>query len=184
MLSKVTQYIYYFIIGIVSFIALVFLPMIGSEVGLGWNIPDTTIGWIVWVVVKIIVAAINILIFYSFMQQAKVNVRENENYKEALRILGKLEMKEYIPRNPRKWNAQQYLTKGFTIFLTSVLATVALTQAVLTFDWMSMLTYLFTIIMGLIFGVLQMKSAEDYWTDEFYRYALNVQEQTNKGEKK
>ena len=27
------QYLYYFIIGVISFVALVFLPMLGSEVG-------------------------------------------------------------------------------------------------------------------------------------------------------
>ena len=44
----------------------------------------------------------------------------------------------------------------------------------LTFDWMSMLTYLFTIVIGLIFGIMQMKVSEDYWTDEFWLYAQQV----------
>lgn len=43
-----------------------------------------------------------------------------------------------------------------------------------------MLTYLFTIIMGLIFGILQMKRAEEYWTDEFWKYAKMIEEQNGK----
>lgn len=165
---------YYFIIGIVSMIALCFLPMIGSNVGLGWNLPNTFVGWIVWITVKIIVAVLNVLIFHCFMLQAKINIKDNEKYIEAQEILRTNEFKDFVPRSPNAWNKQQYGQKGLTIFITTALSTVALTQAMLTFDWMSMLTYLFTIIMGLIFGVMQMKTAEDYWTDEFWQYAQKV----------
>lgn len=150
--------------------------MIGSTIGLGWNIPDTTVGWIVWVGSKIIVATLNVLIFHCFMCQAKINVKDNENYKKAREILIGVKLKEIKPRSPRKWNAEQYGKKGVTIFITSSLAVVALTQAVLRFDYISMLTYLFAIIMGLIFGILQMKTAEEYWTREYLEYALYRQE--------
>lgn len=175
-MDKIKQSLYYIIIGVVSFIALVFLPMIGSTVGLGWNIPDTTVGWIVWVGSKIIVSTLNVLIFHCFMCQAKINIKDNENYKKAREILTDVKLKEIKPRSPGKWKAEQYGKKGVTIFITSSLAVVALTQAVLTFDYISMLTYLFTIIMGLIFGILQMKTAEEYWTREYLEYALYRQE--------
>lgn len=168
-------YTYYFIIGIVSLIALVFLPFLGSTIGLGWAIPDTVVGWIVWVAVKLIVAALNVLIFHSFMCQAKINVKDDPKYKEACEILGKIKRKNFVPRGPEKWTKQQYGRKGTMIFITTALATIALTQAILTFDYVSMLTYLFTIIMGLVLGILQMKSAEVYWTDEFYKYAKMIE---------
>lgn len=174
-MDKVKQCIYYFIIGIVSLLALTFLPLIGSTVGMGWNVPSTVVGWVVWCAVKMIVAVINILIFHSFMCQAKLNIKENSHYKEAMMILSRAK-KEHKPRSPKKWNAEQYGRKGVTIFITSALATVALTQAILTFDWVSMLTYLFTILMGIIFGVLQMKHAEEYWTEEFWQYAIIVRD--------
>ena len=174
-MDKVKQSLNYIIIGIVSLIALVFLPMLGSTVGLGWNIPNTTVGWTVWVAVKLIVATLNVLIFHCFMQQAKVNVKDNENYKRAREILVKQKEKEILPKSPNKWNSQQYIKKGSTIFITTGLSTIALTQAILTFDYVSMLTYLFTIVMGLIFGILQMKTAEEYWTDEYLQYALMIE---------
>lgn len=173
-MDKLKQWMYYFIVGVVSLITLCFLPMIGSTVGLAWAIPNTIVGWIVWVAVKLIVAALNVLIFHCFMEQAKVNIKDDPLYKEAQAILRKVEDKEFIPRSPAAWNRSQYGKKGATIFITTALSTVALTQAILTFDWMSMLTYLFTIVMGLIFGILQMKTAEEYWTDEFWQYAQKV----------
>lgn len=174
-MDKIRQWMYYFVIGIVSMIALCFLPMIGSTAGLGWNTPNTFVGWIVWVTVKLIVAVLNVLIFHCFMLQAKINIKDNEKYLEAKQILSENEIKEFVPRSPNLWNRQQYGHKGVTIFITTALSTVALTQAMLAFDWMSMLTYLFTIIMGLIFGIMQMKTAEDYWTDEFWQYAQKVE---------
>lgn len=178
-MDKVKQYLNYVIIGIVSLIALVFLPMLGSTIGLNWNVPNTLVGWIVWVAVKLIVATLNVLIFYCFMQQAKVNVKDNENYKKARDILINQKEKEILPKSPTKWNSQQYIKKGTIIFLTTGLSTIALTQAILSFDYISMLTYLFTIVMGLIFGVLQMKTAEEYWTDEYLQYALMKERELN-----
>jgi hypothetical protein len=151
--------------------------MIGSNIGLGWNIPNTTVGWIVWVAVKCIVAVLNVLIFHCFMCQAKINIKDNERYLEAQEILRKQDVKDYIPRSPADWTKKQYGSKGVTIFITTALSTIALTQALLQFDYITMLTYLFTIVMGLIFGVMQMKTAEEYWTDEFWQYAKMVERQ-------
>lgn len=179
-MEKVKQWMYYFLIGIVSLMSLCFLPMIGSDVGLGWNLPNTAVGWIVWIVVKLIVAVLNVLLFHCFMQQAKINIKDNERYQEALSILRMVNLEDYVPRGPVEWTVLQYKQKGITIFITTALSTVALTQAILNFDWMAMLTYLFTIIMGLIFGIMQMKTAEEYWTDEFWQYAKKVERDYNK----
>lgn len=175
-MDKIKQGLYYIVVGVVSFISLVFLPMIGSTIGLGWNIPDTEVGWIVWVGGKLIVATLNVLIFHCFMCQAKINVKDNDNYKKAREILIDVKLKEVKPRSPRKWNAEQYGKKGVTIFITSSMTVVALTQAVLSFDYISMLTYLFAIILGIILGILQMRTAEEYWTREYLEYALYRQE--------
>jgi hypothetical protein len=118
------------------------------------------------------------------MEQAKINVKSNERYNEAQEILRLQNVKEFIPRSPSAWNKAQYGKKGATIFITTALSTVALTQAILAFDWMSMLTYLFTIVMGLIFGVLQMKTAEEYWTDEFWQYAQQIKKAQEESKRK
>ena len=178
--EKAKQNMYYILIGIISFISVAFLPMVGSTVGLGWKIPDTPTGWVVWAISRLIIATINVLIFYSFMEQAKLNVAKDPHYIEATEILLKAKKADHTPRSPQKWQALQYGKRGTKIFISSALSVVALGQAILSFDWVSMLAFIFTIAMGIVFGVLQMKKAEAYWTDEFYRYALMIKEEEAK----
>ena len=178
--DKAKQNMYYILIGIISFISVAFLPMVGSTVGLGWKLPDTPTGWVVWAISRLIIATINVLIFYSFMEQAKLNVAKDPHYIEATEILLKAKKADHTPRSPRKWQALQYGKRGTKIFISSALSVVALGQAILSFDWVSMLAFIFTIAMGVVFGILQMKKAEAYWTDEFYRYALMIKEEEAK----
>lgn len=186
-LEKIRAGLYYCIIGIISLIALFFLPALGSSVGIGLALPTTTAGWIVYIVTKVIIAVINVLIFHCFRLQGKLNVEKHEDYIKAKKILQKDgKHKNTIPFSPSQWNRNQWLSKGITLFLTSILSVFALTQAVLSFDWIAMLTYLFTIIMGLIFGVLQMKKEEEYWTVGYLEYAeyitnINSTEATQNG---
>ena len=178
--EKAKQNMYYILIGIISFISVAFLPMVGSTVGLGWKLPDTPTGWVVWAISRLIIATINVLIFYSFMEQAKLNVAKDPHYIEATEILLKAKKADHTPRSPQKWQALQYGKRGTKIFISSALSVVALGQAILSFDWVSMLAFIFTIAMGIVFGILQMKKAEAYWTDEFYRYALMIKEEEAK----
>lgn len=166
----------YIIIGVVSLVALFFLPMIGSTVGLEWSLPNTLVGWIVYVVSKLLVAGLNIVIFHCFILQAKVNVQDNKQYIKACEIMRNVkDEKELSPRSPSQYLKGLYGRKGTSIFISSIIAAVGLTQAVLTFDWVSMLTYFFTILMGIIFGILQMNQTELYWTEEYLSYATEVE---------
>ena len=170
--QSLKQGMYYIIIAVISFISVVFLPMLGSTLGLGWNLPDTTAGWVVWGASRAIVATINVLLFHSFMEQAKLNIKDDEHYKEARDILVKVKKKEHKPKSPAQWNAAQYGKKGVSLFLASAMSVVAIGQAVLSYEWTTALAYLFTLSMGIIFGIMQMKKAESYWTTEYYEYAL------------
>ena len=101
------------------------------------------------------------------MEQAKINVKDNEQYKKANEILNRLKKKkDYKPRNPKKWESSQYRTKGITIFLSTAFSTIALTNAILKYDYVSLLTYLLVLIIGVIFGVLQMKQMKKQQTRE------------------
>ena len=170
--QSLKQGMYYIIIAVISFISVVFLPMLGSTLGLGWKLPDTTAGWVVWGASRAIVATINVLLFHSFMEQAKLNIKDDEHYKEAQDILVKVKKKEHKPKSPAQWNAAQYGKKGVSLFLASAMSVVAIGQAVLSYEWATALAYLFTLGMGIIFGIMQMKKAETYWTTEYYEYAL------------
>lgn len=179
-MEKLKAGMYYCIIAIISVVALVFLPAIGSTVGIGLVLPTTIAGWIVYITTKIIIAIINVLIFHCFRLQGKLNVKDSNEYKQATKLLKTVKRsKEYIPLSPAQWSRRQWGSKGLTIFITSILSVFALTQAILTFDWIAMLTYLFTILMGLIFGVLQMKREEEYWTVGYLEYAEYITNNNN-----
>lgn len=169
------EFQYYIIIGVISVVALLFLPMLGSEVGLGFKVPNTIAGWIVYISTKLLVAILNILIFHCFVMQGKTNILQHPQYLQALDILQEVDEENYEPRSPKEWHTTVYSKKGVAVFITSILSAFGLTQAILTFDWLSMLTYLFTVLLGVIFGIFQMNSEESYWTDEFYRYAKKIE---------
>lgn len=177
---KLGIYKYYILIGCVSLVMLLFIPMLGTEVGLNFNIPNTVPGWIVYVITKVIIAGFNVVIFHCFILQGKQNIAEDKRFLEAQKILGELEDKEFIPESPAHWHLRTYGFKGATLFLMSILSAFSLTQAVLTFDWPTFLTYLFTLGGGLITGILQKDSTEVWWTVNYLQYAKYKQkEQTN-----
>lgn len=169
--EHVRQYMNYAIICVVSIVACFFLPMLGSNVGIENTFPTTKLGWVVWCATKLCIAILNIIIFHSFMQQAKINVSNDPKYIEANDILLHIDKKEYIPRSPGKYNLQQYGSKGTTIFISSIVSAFALSEAILTFDWVQFLSYVFTVLMGVVFGIIQMRSSEVYWTTEYWKYA-------------
>ena len=174
--QKINNYLYYILIGVVSFIGIAIMPLIGSEVNLALAFPNTVGGWIVYVGANLISAVGNMLIFFSFMEQAKINIKDNEHFQKADKLLLDLairkEKKEKLPRSPKQWKTYEYSRKGVTLFLGSLFSCVALGNAILHFDVMVMLGYIITTTFAVIFGLIQMKHSEKYWTDEYYRYAL------------
>ena len=126
------QYSNYVIIAVCSILALIFFPFLGSELGMAIVLPNTLAGWIVWVATKICVGSLNLVIFHSFIQQSKINASTHENYKKAMAILQETRDKDYIPQSPKQFYRKEYGVKGTTIFITSVLSAIALSQAILT----------------------------------------------------
>lgn len=181
---ELKKYLYYGLVGVISFIILVFLPMLGSETDIGFKFPNTTSGWFIYICSKLLVSVMNVLIFYCFMEQAKVNIKDDPHFKEANEILQKILDKKYLPRSPKVWNTQQYSTKAVSIFITTLMSAFVFTNAILTYDWVTFLTYIFTLIFGLVFGVLQMKSAEKYWTNEYWQYAIMRKDEIDKNKDK
>lgn len=175
--KKWTNYLYYILIGVLSFISLVFLPMLGSELGMSFNFPTTTAGWFVYITSQLIAAVINVLIFHSFICQAKINIKDDANYKIAVELLRTNKEKTYIPRSLAQLNRKEYGVKGITIFLGSILATVAIGEAILTYNYVKLISYLLVIIMGVIFGILEMKKYQEYYTTEYLDYAEMIERQ-------
>lgn len=172
---KYKHYIHYILIVVISLISLIFLPMLGSNVDAGFNFPTTAAGWLVYIVQQLITAIVNILIYINFTQQAEINVAENPFYLKAREIFATTKEKDYVPMTLQQFKRKEYSWKGVTIFLSSVLATFAFTQAVLTYDYIKLITYLFTVVFGVVFGYMQMKNWERFYITEYYDSALYYQ---------
>lgn len=181
--AKWKQYLYYILIGVISFISLVFLPMFGSEVGMAFTFPTTAAGWIVFIITQLLMAIVNVLIFHSFICQAKINIKDDPKYNEAKSILQLYILKSYVPRSLAQFSRREYGMKGVSIAIGTLFAGFALTQSILTYNYVRMLSYLFTITFGVIFGILEMKRWEEYYTNEFYDYALYYQKIKKEEEK-
>lgn len=149
---------------------------------MAFTFPSTVAGWIVYIITQLIMAVVNVLIFHSFICQAKINIRDDTKYNEAKSILQLYILKTYVPRSLKQFTKREYGMKGASIAIGTLLAGFALTQAILTYDYVRMLSYLFTVIFGIIFGILEMKKWEEYYTGEFYDYALYYQQQKEKEE--
>ena len=165
------QYLYYTIIFISSLIVLVFLPMVGSVAGVGFSFPSTKLGWAIYIITKVFVASFNLLIFHCFIKQGKVNARNDEHYLLACKKQNVIDHKRNTePRSPKKFLSGEYSKKGVTIFVCTCISLVVLTQAILTFDWMALITYLVTVVMGVVFGVMEMVKVTNYWKTEYVLY--------------
>lgn len=181
--EKIRDLSYYFLIAVVSLVSVVFLPLLSSSLNGELEIPNTPMEWAIWITSKVAICIVNMLIFYAFVQQAKVNVRKDQNYCKANEIMQKIkERKDLLPRSPNKYNTSQWLSKGTSLLISSLISTVVLTEAILRFDLAQFLAYLFTLFMGIVFGYLTMRKNEDYWTSEYLAYAEYVLKCQNKPE--
>ena len=172
------MYIYYILIGVISAVSIIVFPIIGAgnaDIDITTTFPNSTNGWVLWSIVRIMIIVLNILIFSNFLQQAKINVKDNKNYKEAINILLENRSKEYSPRSPENYMKSMYLTRGLGLIISSVLSLFAIGNAILNYDYMLLIATVFTIIMSVIFGIMTMKKVELYYTTEFYDYAKIVE---------
>lgn len=175
---------YYGIIVVISLLTLFLVPMLGSELGLKWVLPNTVAGWVVYVVSNIISTVLNLLMFHSFVKQGKVNIIEEKKYLEAKNILQKLTEDDsdskQTPLSPAQWHSKEYRTKAISLAVFTLLGTVGFANAILTFDVVKFIAQVICLVSGLVFGFIEMKAVEEYWTVDYYEYALYMQKQKTK----
>ena len=185
--QQIRNNLFYIIIFIASMLVLIFVPMIGSDAPeIKKMLPKNSGEWAVYITTKLCVSTLNLVIFISFTKQGKLNVRNEKSFIEANEILMKVKpSKKYRPLSPREWQGKVYSTKGISLFVSSALGLVSFSFAMIKYDWMALISYAVVIVMGIIFGLMQMYKSEEYWTIEYYQYALyikNKQEQNKESE--
>lgn len=170
---------YFIIIGLISmltvFIPPLFMGCLSSDIGLAF--PKTLEAWILYGILNGSTAVANISLLVLFKLQAKKNARNNENYKKANEILNRLAgIKEvFIPRSPAKMDAGDYTKKIVAIIISTLTASITLTSLILSFDWMTLLSCLVSIIITLCISWITMINNEIYWTEEYLLYAELMQ---------
>lgn len=162
--------------GIASLVCVFVFPFIGSVINLELQLPNTVAGWVVFIMTKLSVAAINVLIFHCFVSQGKENVKNDPRYLEATKIMQEQEKKDGKPLSPKEFLLKEYGIKGVSVFVLSVLSAFSLSQAVLQFDLLMMMTYTLTILGGIVGGWLEIGNVEEFWTSEYLMYAKDYRE--------
>ena len=165
----------YIIIAILSIAAVFFLPFLGTSIGLGFVIPNTAAGWVVYIITKLCIVVINLLIFDQFMKRAKVNASTSPYFQEAEKIL-RTHLPDDEPILPAAtYIRSMYRSKMISTAIFTILGVFGFTNAILTFDLVAMMSYVFTIIIGLVFGWISMSEAEVIWIEKHYKYAKKVE---------
>lgn len=178
---------YFIIIVLVSLISVVVPPLfmgcLSSDIGLAF--PKTIESWILWGIMNASIAICNISILVLFKLQARKNSSSNKNFIEANEILhrrsGRKEV--LIPRSPAKMNAEDYSKKILAILITTFTSSITLTSLILSFDWMTLLACLISIIITLCVSWITMIRNEEYWCEEYLLYAKWIDKELDKKEK-
>lgn len=175
---------YFIIIGLISmltvFIPPLFMGCLSSDIGLAF--PKTLEGWILYAILNGSTAIANISLLVLFKLQAKKNARSNDNFKKANEILNNLAGRKevFIPRSPAKIDASDYTRKVLAIVVSTLTASITLTSLILSFDWMTLLSCLVSIIITLCISWITMINNEIYWTEEYLLYAKMIEEKHDK----
>lgn len=109
----------------------------------------------------------NLTIFTAFIQQAKINIADDPNYKLANSILQKHKPKEYKPRSEKAYLSQVYSKKGLTLTLSTVASLFVIGSAIFNYDYMLLIAVTFSVITTIVMGILQMRKTEIYYTTEY-----------------
>ena len=166
---------YFIIIGLISLLAVfippLFMGCLSSDIGMAF--PKTAEGWVLWSIMNASTAIANISLLVLFKLQAKKNARKDPNFIKANEILNKLAGRKevFVPRSPARLNAMDYGKKTAAILISTFTASITLTSLILSFDWMTLLSCLVSIIITICIAWITMINNEIYWTEEYILYA-------------
>lgn len=172
----------YGIIIVLTLVTVTIFPLLGTQVGMEARYPDTVVGWIVWSVIKLALVVDNIFIFQAFVDQAELNVQYEQRYLDAREIVRKYRIGKYTPMSPEERRKKMFSKKVIITVLTSLIS-IALTEAILKYNFADLIAYSISMLMAIIFGVLSMADQEKYWVEEFYDYAINIRDEEEEKQK-
>ena len=184
-LQKIKDVSLYLVIGIICILVVFLVPLLSGclKGAIGMNFPNTAEGWVLYWSINGGTTIGNVSLFVLFKEQAKINVKEDANYKKANEILNRhKEQKEFVPRSPRQMNTKEYVSKIFFIVVFSLCSFLTITSLAISFDFITFLSCMTSTVVALIFGWVTMIKNEEYWTGEYLEYAKWLDSKATKGE--
>jgi hypothetical protein len=173
----------FIVIGLVSFLGSGVVPFLASAFNekndqeiIKTAFPESTIGWVVWGIFRMMIVVINMSIFVAFVNQGKLNVANDKEYIEARTKW--LEVQVYRGNRSKKGKKVSYLTpkqhyaklyskKGLSLAIGSFASMFTVSFMVLNWDLATFIAITITVVMAIVFGILQMSREEFYWTNDF-----------------
>ena len=126
----------------------------------------------------------NLLILNNFVLQARRNIKDNDNYIQANKILDKYKPKGYKPQSPSQYMSRMYLKKGGSLIITAAASLITIGEAAVNYNYLLLIATVVTIVFAIVFGVVAMHNTEMYWTTEYLDYAHMIEDNRNKIEEK
>lgn len=177
--EQLKLYTYYILIAILSLLSVIVFPILNSTADISDTFPKDPTGWVMYCLIRVLVVVMNMLIFSNFLQQSKLNVKDEENYKRANQILGRCKPKDYHPRSPKQYLTKEYTVKGAFLVVGTVASLFVIGNAIINYDYMLLIATVFSVITSIVFGIMTMKKAEIYYVSEYLDYALLIEKKLN-----
>ena len=162
----------FIVIGFTSFIAMAVIPFLTTAFNEGNDkeiidkvFPDSTIGWTIWVLFRSMISIINMCIFVAFVNQGKLNVKDNQDYVTSREKWIEIQIyngkrskkaKTAIPLTPSQHYAKLYSIKGLSLAIGSFASCFTFTFMILNWDLATFIGLVITVAFALVLGFLQM----------------------------
>lgn len=182
---KMKNGIYYILTALLSIVSIIVFPMLdNSNLTFKDTFPTTATGWTLWTIERVLIIVMNLLILNNFVLQARRNIKDNDNYIQANKILDKHKPKGYKPRSPAQYMSRMYLKKGGSLIITAAASLITIGEAAVNYNYLLLIATVVTIVFAIVFGVVAMHNTEMYWTTEYLDYAHMIEDNRNKIEEK
>lgn len=173
---------------ILTLVATLLVPLLGSYATGKALYPETTIGWIIYFTSAIAVALCSLMIYLALHNQGKLNVKDEEEYIKAkelhLKNFERMNGKEIIPVDPFKWEKVTKIKKGIFQTLGIFLGLLGFGLAFLTWNNTQFISSCISIVMALSFGLVHMGDVERMFTEGWLEWELYVEKKLNERDKK
>lgn len=182
--ESINKYAYYIMILLIALLAVFVPPLCLGAISGDFRLafPDTPSAWAVWGIINGSSIIANISILVLFKLQAKKNCLEHPNYIKATKILDEVSKvnRVYIPRSPSRMDIDDYVKKVVFIILFTLGSFIAISNLIISFDILTLISTLISMITTLVVSWTSMINNEEYWTKEYLMYAEYMQEESLK----